>query len=393
MMFLIKLIFWVLTCILIYTYLGYGVILWILVKFRRRKNDSLLQMNKVDLPRVAHIIAAYNEEDFIAGKIDNSLAIDYPGHLHRIIVVADGSSDRTVEIVESYPQVELLFLPARKGKVAAINRAVVHAGDTDIVVFSDANSLLDPASFSYMMSHYHDPKIGGVSGEKKVMSAGKVLGQGEGLYWRYESYLKQLDSDFHSVVGAAGELFSIRRELFEKVPEYIILDDFYISLNVCRRGLIVKYESRAVAIEGPSFSLADERKRKVRISAGAFQSMLMMKDLLNFTTYGKLSFQYISRRVLRLAICPFILPIILMLNMIIMINGGGYMGILSVQILFYTLSFIGWLMVSSSQNTFKIFYIPYYFVFMNFSVWAGFFRYLYGTQSAIWEKSKRDRLV
>jgi len=392
-MFLIKLFFWVLACTLIYTYLGYGVILWILVKFRRRRNDSLLQKNKVDLPRVAHIIAAYNEEDFIAGKIENSLAIDYPGHLHRIIVVADGSSDRTVEIVESFPQVELLFLPARKGKVAAINRGVGHAGGTDIVVFSDANSLLDPASFSYMMRHYNDPKIGGVSGEKKVMSAGKVLGQGEGLYWRYESYLKQLDSDFHSVVGAAGELFSIRRELFETVPEDIILDDFYISLNVCRRGLIVKYESRAVAIEGPSFSLADERKRKVRISAGAFQSMLMMKDLLNITTYGKLSFQYISRRVLRLAICPFLLPIILLLNIIIMINGGGYMGILFVQILFYTLSFIGWLIASSSQHTFKIFYIPYYFVFMNFSVWAGLFRYLYGTQSAIWEKSKRDHLV
>jgi hypothetical protein len=155
----------------------------------------------------------------------------------------------------------------------------------------------------------------------------------------------------------------------------------------------VKYESRAVAIEGPSFSLADERKRKVRISAGAFQSMLMMKDLLNITTYGKLSFQYISRRVLRLAICPFLLPIILLLNIIIMINGGGYMGILFVQILFYTLSFIGWLIASSSQHTFKIFYIPYYFVFMNFSVWAGLFRYLYGTQSAIWEKSKRDHLV
>lgn len=378
--------------VVLYTYIGYGIFLWVAMKLRGQKPVIQGYQNDGDLPRVAHVIAAYNEEDFIAKKIENSLALDYPAHLQRIIIVADGSSDRTTEIIRKYPQVELLFEPARKGKVAAINRAVDQATDIDILIFSDANTLLNPTSFRFIMDHYRDPRVGGVSGEKKVISDGQVPGQGEGLYWRYESVLKKLDSDFHSVVGAAGELFSIRRQLFEKVPENIILDDFYISLNICRRGLMVRYEPRAFAMETPSFSLTDEKKRKVRISAGAFQSMVIMKDLLDITRYGKLSFQYISHRVFRWAVCPFALPLILLLNLMIVTKGDGYLytSLLVAQILFYTFSLIGWLGSNSPKGVLKIFYVPYYFVFMNVSVWGGLLRYLNGAQSAMWEKARRE---
>jgi poly-beta-1,6-N-acetyl-D-glucosamine synthase len=391
-MFSIKIFFWVLIFVVLYTYLGYAIFLWVVMKIRGQKAVIPGYQRDEDLPRVAHVIAAYNEEDFIARKIENCLALDYPGHLQRIMIVADGSSDRTAGIVGNYPQVELLFEPARKGKVAAINRAVDHATNVDVLVFSDANTLLNPSSFRFIMDHYRDPRVGGVSGEKKVISDGQVPGQGEGLYWRYESILKKLDSDFHSVVGAAGELFSIRRQLFEKVPENIILDDFYISLNICRRGLMVRYEPRAYAMETPSFSITDEKKRKLRISAGAFQSMVIMKDLLDISHYGKLSFQYISHRVLRWAVCPFALPLILMLNIAIVARGGGYMyqAILLAQLLFYTFSFIGWISAASPKGAFKIFYVPYYFVFMNVSVWGGLARYLNGAQSAMWEKARRE---
>ncbi|HLO81994.1 MAG TPA: glycosyltransferase family 2 protein [Chitinophagaceae bacterium] len=391
-MLLIKILFWVLIAIVLYTYIGYGILLWLLIKLRKRTSPATGYRIDEDLPRVAHIIAAYNEEDFIGKKIDNALSIDYPRHLSRIIIVADGSSDRTTELVKQYPDVELLFQPMRKGKVAAMNRAVELTRDVDILIFSDANTLLNRESFRYIIDHYRDPRVGGVSGEKKVISDGQVPGQGEGLYWKYESVLKKLDSDYYSVVGAAGELFSLRRELFEKVPENIVLDDFYISLNICRRGLMVRYEPNAFAMETPSFSLKDEKKRKLRISAGAFQSMVIMKDLLDITRYGRLAFQYISHRVFRWAVCPFALPLILLLNIIIVGTQGGemYSFLLAAQVLFYILALLGWLFSGSPKGRFKIFYVPYYFVFMNVSVWGGLVRYLNGAQSAMWEKARRE---
>jgi poly-beta-1,6-N-acetyl-D-glucosamine synthase len=391
-MLLIKILFWILIAIVLYTYIGYGILLWVMMKFRKQSGAVAGYENDDDLPTVAHIIAAYNEEDFIGKKIANALAIDYPRHLSRIIIVADGSSDRTTEIVNRYSEVELLFEPTRKGKVAAMNRAVELTKDVDILIFSDANTLLNKESFRYIIDHYRDPRVGGVSGEKKVISDGQVPGQGEGLYWKYESVLKKLDSDYYSVVGAAGELFSVRRELFEKVPENIVLDDFYISLNICRRGLMVRYEPRAYAMETPSFSLKDEKKRKVRISAGAFQSMVIMKDLLDITRYGKLAFQYVSHRVLRWAVCPFALPLVLLLNIIIVMGQGGvtYTVLLAAQVLFYTFALLGWLFSDSPKGRFKIFYVPYYFVFMNVSVWGGLLRYLNGAQSAMWEKARRE---
>ncbi|HEX5667573.1 MAG TPA: glycosyltransferase family 2 protein [Chitinophagaceae bacterium] len=384
--------FWILIAIVLYTYIGYGILLWVMMKFRKQSGAVAGYENDEDLPTVAHIIAAYNEEDFIGKKIANALAIDYPRHLSRIIIVADGSSDRTTELVSRYGEVELLFEPTRKGKVAAMNRAVELTKDVDILIFSDANTLLNKESFRYIIDHYRDPRVGGVSGEKKVISDGQVPGEGEGLYWKYESVLKKLDSDYYSVVGAAGELFSVRRELFEKVPENIVLDDFYISLNICRRGLMVRYEPRAYAMETPSFSLKDEKKRKVRISAGAFQSMVIMKDLLDITRYGKLAFQYVSHRVLRWAVCPFALPLVLLLNIIIVMGQEGvlYTVLLAAQVLFYTFALLGWLFSDSPKGRFKIFYVPYYFVFMNVSVWGGLLRYLNGAQSAMWEKARRE---
>lgn len=380
-----------LIAVVLYAYIGYGLLLWVLIKCKK-KATPVAPTADGDLPRVAHIIAAFNEEDFIEKKINNALSIDYPRRLSRIIIVADGSTDRTMEIVRRYQEVELFFEPARKGKVAAMNRAVEKTLDVDILIFSDANTLLNREAFKYIMGHYHDPKVGGVSGEKKVISDGQVPGQGEGLYWKYESVLKKLDSDYYSVVGAAGELFSVRRELFEKVPENIVLDDFFISLNICKRGLVVKYEPRAYAMETPSFSLKDEKTRKVRISAGAFQSMVIMKDLLNVARYGKLAFLYISHRVLRWAVCPFALPLIWLLNVIIVGAGNTpwYTVLLAAQVMFYMLAITGWLFSGTAARNFKLFYVPYYFVFMNVSVWGGLSRYLNGAQSAMWEKARRE---
>jgi cellulose synthase/poly-beta-1,6-N-acetylglucosamine synthase-like glycosyltransferase len=224
------------------------------------------------------------------------------------------------------------------------------------------------------------------------LSADKAAGAGENLYWKYESYLKKLDSDFYSVVGAAGELFSIRTGLYEYVGDQVLLDDLIISLKICMKKYRIVYEPRAYAMEEPSQSIKEEQKRKIRISAGAFQSIGILKGLLNPFKYPKLSFQYISHRLLRWTACPILLPVIFILNCILVVQNAGplYEILLVAQIIFYLISFAGWI-YSRKNIKLKALYVPYYFVFLNLSLYLGFFRFIKGKQSVLWDKAERRR--
>lgn len=377
-------IFWFLVCCVLYTYLGYALVLWL---FRQPKGRPALPS---DFPRIAHIIAAYNEELEIDAKINNTRMISYPGHLVQHIIVTDGSTDATVSKVAQVPGIIHLHQPLREGKVSAINRAVAYAGETDILVFSDANAMINPDAFQMLVRHFQHPWIGGVAGEKKVVAEGLVPGKAEGLYWKYESSLKQLDSDFHTVVGAAGELFAIRREAYQQVPENVLLDDLYLSLMVCQQGKRMSYEPQAFATEGPSLSIADEWLRRIRIGAGAFQSLSLFYPLLNVFRYGKLSFQFFSHRLMRWLVCPFALPLIFLVNVVLVTSGSNrlYLSTLILQVLFYLTAWIGY-GVAKRQKGSGFFLLPFYFVFMNFGMIAGLFRYLSGNQSVRWEKSRR----
>lgn len=377
-------IFWLLLGAVAYTYLGYAAILW----FFRKPVKPLLQ--PVEFPHLTHIIAAYNEEQEIKAKVRNTLAIRYPADRIRHIVITDGSTDGTAATAAETAGIIHLHQAKREGKVAALNRAVAAAGATDVLVFSDANAMLNPDALMHMVTHLQDPAVGGVAGEKRVMAQGLVPGKAEGIYWTYESWLKQLDAGFHTVVGAAGELFAIRRKFYEPVPEEVLLDDLFISLQVCRKGYVVAYEPRALAIEAPSLSIADEKMRRVRIGAGAFQSFQYFKDLLNPFRYGKLSFQFFSHRVMRWLVCPFALPLIFLVNLVLVCIGDNslYLILFIAQVLFYLLSWIG-AGVARRQKGSGLFLLPFYFVFMNANLVAGLFRYLSGNQTVRWEKSKR----
>jgi len=225
-----KYLFWISVLIIFYNYAGYAILIYIINNVK--KQAVILQNNQeAPLPTVSFIVAAYNEEACIEEKIKNSLEQNYPSHLIQFIFIMDGSTDKTTEITGKYPSVISLFEPERKGKSASLNRAVAIANN-DILIFSDANTILNREATLNIAKHYSNPKVGGVAGEKKVLSAAKKtanLGESEGLYWKYESFLKKIDSDYYSVVGAAGELFSLRRKLFEPLPDSVILDDFIIS--------------------------------------------------------------------------------------------------------------------------------------------------------------------
>ena len=253
--------------------------------------------------------------------------------------------------------------------------------------------MLNKHALRHIALHYQDHGIGGVAGEKKVLTASgsDEVGQAEGLYWKYESFLKKVDAAFYSVVGAAGELFSFRRSLFEPIPPTVILDDFVSSLKVAQRGYRIAYEPGAYAMELPSFSLGDERKRKVRIAAGGFQAIGLLKGLLAFWRYPRLSFLYISHRVLRWAVSPFCLIGAFIANGMLVLKGAGN---------FFTILFIGQCCLYGAAalaalqpalRRSRLVKLAYYFVFMNVCAILGFFRYLKGNQSSIWEKSRRAK--
>ena len=386
----IEILFWIGLFIIFYSYLGYGIFLFILVKLKRAFGKAEEELPTDFLPQITHVIAAYNEEDFIREKINNSLNLDYPKDKLQVIIVTDGSNDKTMDIIKEYPEIEHYHEDSRNGKIAAVNRMIPYI-KSSVTVFSDANTLLNDEAYKNIVRHFSAEKVGLVAGEKRVMSKDKdgAAASGEGFYWKYESKLKKWDSELHSVVGAAGELFAIRTELFKPVDTNIVIEDFYISLSLAMQGYKVVYEPDAYAMESGSASVGEELKRKIRIAAGGIQAIVKLKGLLNFFKYGVLSFQYISHRVLRWTLAPLCLLLVLFTNIYLAyLQIPLYQLILICQVAFYLFSIIGWLLQNNNLKI-KIFFIPYYFSMMNYAVFRGFFRYMKGSQSAVWEKAKR----
>lgn len=390
---LVTIFFWISLGILFYCYTGYGVILFLLTGikhfFAPRKEK---QSEDFVLP-VTLIVTAFNEKIVVENKIKNTLSLDYPPNKLNIIFITDGSMDGSEEIVRKFPSIVSMHLPERKGKYAAIKRAMKQV-KTPVVVFSDANTILNAACIKNIAAHYANEQTGGVAGEKKIArnKAMSAVGEAEGLYWQYESFMKKLDAGFNTVTGAAGELFSIRTAIFKELDDDLILDDFVISMQICLEGYRIEYEPQAFAVELPSASLAEEEKRKVRISAGAYQSIIYLKECLNIFKHPLLCFQYISRRLLRWVFCPVMLVILLLSNFLLIYYqwpSGFYKGFLVAQIIFYLFAFAGWLFVRSGKRA-GLFGIPFYFVFMNYCLLKGFIKFVKGKQSVLWEKSMRQ---
>lgn len=393
-MFIIKLIFWTLVFIVFYAYLGYGILLYLIIRIRRLFRSGKKKVFDSDYePEVTLFIAAYNEKDFVGEKMKNITGLDYPSEKLHVMWVTDGSNDGTPELLRKFNNIEVYHLNERNGKIGAMNRGMKFV-KTPIVIFSDANTLISRDSVRRIVSLFSDPRVGCVSGEKRISMHEKdsAAGAGEGLYWKYESTLKKWDAELYSVAGAAGELFAIRSDLFIEMEKDTLLDDFMISLRIAQQGYTIQYDPEAYAIESASADIKEELKRKIRISAGGIQSMIRMKSLLNIFRYGILSFQYISHRVLRWSLAPVSLLLMIPLNAVLAIREQPF-GIYSVlflsQLFFYCLALIGWYLENNSIKS-RILFVPYYFLIMNLSVFLGFRRYLQGSQPVNWERAKRS---
>jgi len=391
-------IFFVSLLICVYTYIGYGIIAWILVKLKDlwTKTEDRPELEDVhDWPDVTLLVAAYNEADILQEKLKNCFALDYPTERLHLLFVTDGSSDESARMLAANNRIIHLHEPARNGKIAAVKRAMQYV-ETEFVVFTDANTFLNALSIKQLVSHFQDKNIGAVAGEKRVRQEGDkaASGAGEGLYWRYESFLKRIDARLYSVVGAAGELYAIRTALFQPIPGDAILDDFEQTLKIAEAGYRVAYEPNAYAEEEPSADLQEELKRKVRICAGGFQAMSRLLPLLNIFQHGVLSFQYTSHRVFRWTLAPLCLPIVLLSNVYLAFLSDFWMFkiLLILQLGFYVQAIIGYLMQNRKIGV-KGFFVPLYFCIMNYAVYAGFIRYMQNKQSVNWEKAKRASQV
>ncbi len=389
-----KIIFWISLFIVFYTFFGYGIVLFVLVRMRRLiKGKRVIAAKGEHTPGLTMVIAAYNEADIIEEKIKNTLLLKYPAGKFHIIIITDGSDDATPAIVSRYAAIQLMHQPVRNGKIAAVHRAMQNV-TSEIVVFTDANTFLNDDALLYICRHYKDDKVGAASGEKKVHADDVAdATAGEGIYWKYESTLKKWDAELYSVVGAAGELFSIRTELYQPVPPDTILDDFMISLLVAEKGYRIAYEPLACAVEHGSESISEELKRKIRIAAGGIQSILRLKGLMNPFKNPVLAFEYVSHRVLRWTVTPFLLILAFLLNAMIAFQTYElfYIVLFLIQCLFYVMALLGWMM-EKRQLKIKVLFIPYYFCMMNYAVIAGIRRFMRRQQSAAWEKSKRRKV-
>lgn len=386
-------LFWGAGAILLYTYALYPIAVALLARVRPRPT----RQGEIT-PHVTVLIAACNEERDIARKIENTLALDYPTDRFDLLIVTDGSTDRTAEIVASYaainPHVRLLHQPERRGKAAALRRAWESIA-AEAVLFTDANCTLPPDALWAMARHLADPSVGGVSGAKRFAKGGSATGQGEGLYWRYEAFLKRCDGAVGSVMGVPGEVWLVRREAYTPPEEDALLDDFIASMRMVAAGWRIVYEPRALAEEPPSPSLGAEWERRVRNAAGGWQAVFRLKEVWHARPF--ILWQYVSHRVLRWLITPALIPLFFVGNLILLresvapnsfylwcalAQGAAWLGGIVGGVLAW-----GGRNVSNRLGRWAV--AIFYALMLHAAALAGGWRYVTGRQTVLWRQVRR----
>ena len=394
-------LFWFFVSTIFYTYLGYPILVALFSRVRPyRGRGSSIQRKLDSPPSVTLLIAAYNEEEVISRKLRNSLLIDYPSDKLQILVAADGSDDRTAHIVETYYDhgIELSYNRPRDGKMSAINRAITKARG-DIVVFSDANNFYEPETIRELIKEFRDPSVGAVTGSKTISNGDGMLGESEGMYWKYESFIRRQETRLGNCTGVVGEVLAVRRELYEPPPDYIINDDFYMAVNLIRRGYRVVYAPQARSIERISPSVKDEVTRRTRIIAGRYQALAHAGQWMPWNR-PIVVWQLISHKILRLLV-PFAMIGAFVTNLVLVLRPPArgkvalfnlappWNGILFLlQVLFYGTSILG----NRKQRKGllgKLLYLPTFLTNSNYATLTGFYRYISKQQSNRWQRVRR----
>jgi biofilm PGA synthesis N-glycosyltransferase PgaC len=376
-------VFWLATAMLLHGYIGFPVLMWLSARLRPRP----IRSDHSYRPSVTLLIAACNEERTIARKLENTLGLDYPRELLEVVVVADGSTDGTADIVREYASrgVLLLHQPERRGKSAAIDRAVRECR-TDVILFSDANTEYSTDAVAKLVQHFADPLVGGVSGRKVVLDdQQRATTEGETAYWSYEANLKIWESATGSIATADGEIFAIRRSLFEGLPSHVVHDDMYLTLQLIGRGYRVVYEPAATSAEYASKNLLDEFHLKLRYASAGYQILSHFRTMF-WPVPTAFGLRFLSHKLLRWT-APLSLGMIFLSSAALASRGGVYQLLFWSQVSFYSLALIGF--VLPRQTTARVFYFPLYFSVMNAAALCGFVKYFIVGQSPLWRKAER----
>lgn len=381
----VEIIFWISTVMLVTVFFLYPFLL------KGIKVFHIERVNEKEIfPFVSIIVAAYNEEEVIAKKIENSFSLNYPTEKLEVIVVSDGSLDATNEIVQEFRDTEGfkgIILKENKGKTSAINVAVDEAKG-EIILFTDANVWLDEEAIIHLVANFNDSKIGCVCGQLNYYnpSDSETANTG-GLYWRYEEAIKRLESLTGSTMGADGSIFAIRKNLFRKLEHYLI-DDFSTSMGVLFQGYRIVFEDNAKAFEKHTTDLKDEIRRRRRIANRVYTAISYFKnELLSLSSLNK--FKFFMHKFGRYWAGLFMF-IALLSNSILLWESNFYFYIFILQVVFYSLTFIG-LLLSKFEIQFKPFYIPYYFFIMNYMQLLGVIDSIKGKRQVTWNTKNSSR--
>jgi cellulose synthase/poly-beta-1,6-N-acetylglucosamine synthase-like glycosyltransferase len=373
--------------IIVYVYIGYPMVLKVLTLIIP-KNKVLFDEDF--LPEVSLLISCYNEVDVVDEKIQNSFDIDYPKDKITIIIISDGSDDGTDEIAKNYASqgVKLIRQEGRLGKTSAINLAMEQV-TSDLVVFSDANAMYKPSAIKKLIRNFVDEKIGYVVGAA-LYTDGKTsaAAASEDIYWKYELALKTMESNLHSVVGGDGAIYAIRKHLFITLNAKDI-NDFVNPLQIIEQGYRGIFEPDAICLEETAGDFSKEAKRKQRIVNRSFRGLMKVKAVLNPFKYGFFSFEVISHKLLR-----WLIPIFIVLFAV----GSIYLGYQQLDefkvtsmlgIIFLWLAQVGFLKTEQTQIS-KIFFLPYYFLMVNYYSLMGVITAIAGNIQVTWSSPRID---
>lgn len=370
--------------VLFYVYCGYPLLLFLVSSFVRRPSRPAPSE-----PSVTFLISAYNEEDVLREKLQNTLALDYPAEKLEIIVVSDCSTDGTDAIAREYEPfgVRLVQMQKRGGKTAGLNAAVSRASG-DILVFSDANALYRPDSVRQLVRNFADPQVGCVTGESRYLAAlAGTVGANEGLYWKYERALKVWESRLGSMVGSDGAIMALRTRLYRKLDP-ADLNDLVIPLQVVQAGLRCVYEPEAVCDEQAMTEYTQEFRRKQRVVNRSVRAIGQFTDLLNPFRYGAFAIQLWSHKALRWTAGAWMLTL-LIANAFLIDRGTAWRAAFLVQLAFYGLAGLGGFMALLRLPGLSLLRLPAYLCMVNAAALYGIGLGLSGRTYVTW-KPERD---
>jgi glycosyltransferase involved in cell wall biosynthesis len=378
--------FWLSVAVLAYGYAGFPLLVAGVARIRNRQ-----VLKAAITPHVSLIIAAYNEEKVVGRRVENALALDYPPELLEVIVASDGSTDGTEAALAGLDpdRVRVLRLP-RRGKAHALAEAVRRSRG-EILVFSDANTHYDPGALRALVRNFADPEVGGVAGHTGYVLPpdGEAAGRGEDLYWRYDTWLKALESRTGSVISAHGGMYALRRELFRPLEDASVTDDFGISTGVVEQGSRLVFEPEARGYETTVGQSSGEFGRRVRLMTRGLRGVVLRRRLLNPARYGFYSVSFFSHKILR-RLLPLFLPVLFVTSVALSSQGLLYLGAAWAQGVFYGLALIGWALRDRSLGMRRPFYIPFFYCLANLAAVVALWNLVRGKRIERWSPQRHE---